>query len=256
MKISNNICDAQFIKPVVTIGSFDGVHIGHKEILKSVKKRAKEIGGESVVVTFSPHPRIALNKDMDNLYFLNSFKERSYLLEREGIDHLIILPFDKSVWSQTMSDFFLTFIKDGLDAKALVMGYNHRFGADKDFDNDKLLELAACVEVEIIRVDKQGVDERDVSSTTIRNLLRRGDIERANSYLGRPYIFIGDCDSSGKMLYGEFQKLYPKDGRYKVVVTFENEAIEAEATVKEGALFLDGISMAMNSIIVQFIGRI
>ena len=216
---------------VVTIGSFDGVHYGHLAIINALNKKAKSIDGESVVITFSPHPRIALNLDAGNLFFLNSMEEKISLLEAAGVDHLIILPFNKEISTQTMEEFFVNYIKNTLNSKAMVVGYNHRFGSDKSSDYETLLNLGERENIDITRVAKQGLDRRDISSTTIRNLIKIGNIYSANLYLTHPYLFVSSINNNGELLYNQEKKLYPLAGEYNVIVETKDEKFEATANI-------------------------
>ncbi len=242
-----------FSNPVVTVGSFDGVHIGHREIISKLTQRAAEIGGESVVVTFSPHPRVALSNDDENLFFLNSPKERAYLLEQLGVDYLVELNFDKAMATVSMEEFFVEYIGNYLQAKELIMGYNHRFGTPNNFDYDKLNELADSMDIKLTRIEKYGIDERDISSTTIRNLIRRGGLDVANRYLGSPYIFIGEISEDGKLIYNEFKKLLPKDGKYKVLITSEGSTIESVANILQGEICFTGTILAAKGVIIELV---
>lgn len=256
MKIHNNT-DQVIKNPVVTIGSFDGLHLGHLAIVDTLKKRAKEIGGETVIVTFSPHPRIVLNHDAENLFFLNSLDEKSRLLEKAGIDHLIILPFNRALAAQTMEEFFVSYIKNTLHAKTLIVGYNHRFGSDRNSDYDTLCKLGEREDIEIVRVEKKGLDERDISSTTIRNLLKRGDLKRANSYLTRPYFFLSDIDSTGLALYYQPKKLYPPQGKYRVEIESNGVTTLTTATItKSNAIVIDGINREIKGAKIYFLEEV
>lgn len=239
---------------VVTIGSFDGVHIGHLAIIDALKEKSKEIGGETVVVTFSPHPRIVLGHDADNLFFLNSDQEKECLLKQLGIDNIVVLPFTQELAALTMEAFLVNYIKNTLHAKVLVVGYNHRFGSDRISDYDTLCNIAKREGIEIVRVDKKGIDERDVSSTTIRNLLKRGDLKRVNSYLSHPYFFMGNIDRTGQLLYFHPKKLYPPSGTYSVIVESKNLKIETTAEVtKLNSIIINGISEAIEQATVYFV---
>ncbi len=257
MKISNiNDITGKLHCGVVTIGSFDGVHLGHREILKAVIARAKEVNGESVVVSFTPHPRIALSYDVENLYFLNSFDERSYNLENEGIDHLVIIPFDTAVSKLTMEEFFVNYIKEQLGARSLIIGYNNTFGSGRNFDYELLTRLADWHDIELIQLEKMGIDERDISSTTIRNLIKRGDMERANSYLGKPYMFMGDINASGELIYSEFRKLYPREGRYSINLSHNNTEKDTFCTIENQTIMIEGIGEEMRDVIIRFNSRL
>ncbi|MEG0499490.1 MAG: FAD synthetase family protein [Rikenellaceae bacterium] len=253
MKI-HNTSDFTIKNPVVTIGSFDGLHLGHLSIIDALKKKAKEICGETVIVTFSPHPRIVLNHDADNLFFLNSLEEKCHLLEKVGIDHLIILPFDKELSTKTMEEFFVLYLKNTLHAKALIVGYNHRFGSDRNCDYDTLRELGEREQIEIVRVEKKGIDERDISSTTIRNLLKRGDLKHANNYLPHPYFFLSDIDSTGLALYYQPKKLYPPQGKYCIELEYNGSSIHTTATItKSNAIIIEGIDHEIKGAKIYFL---
>lgn len=253
MKIENTpICELK--NPVVTIGSFDGIHIGHLAIIDALKAKAKEIGGESVVVTFSPHPRIVLGHDAENLFFLTSHDEKMELLKQAGVDRLIILPFNKEMAAQTMEEFFISYIKGTLHAKALIVGYNHRFGSDRINDYDTIREVGTREGIEIVRVEKKGIDKRDISSTTIRNLLRRGDLKHVNNYLTRPYFFLSNIDSTGLVLYYQPKKLYPPQGNYQVRIEAEGMEKSTTATItKSNAIIIDGIDREIKNAKIYFL---
>lgn len=250
----NNGKGGNIKNPVVTIGSFDGIHIGHIAILDALKKRAAEIGGETVVVTFSPHPRIVLGLDAENLFFLNSMLEKTFLLEQAGIDHLIILPFTKELAAKTQEEFLMDYLKETLHTKSLVVGYNHRFGSDRASDYDTLCALGERENIDIVRVAKQGVDERDISSTTIRNFVKRGDMKRVANYLTHPYFFISDVDSTGQVLYYEQKKLYPPQGVYDVcVVDNEGKQTITTATItKSNSFILKNCNKELKEAIIYF----
>lgn len=242
---------------VVTIGSFDGVHYGHLAIIEALNKKAKSIGGESVVITFSPHPRIVLGHDTATLFFLNSLKEKLFLLEQAGINHLIVMTFDENIAKQTMEEFFINYIKEKLRARAMVVGYNHRFGSDRNSDYDALLELGKQNAIEIIRIEKKGIDERDISSTTIRNLLKSGNLNQVNKYLSHPYLFISDIDSIGTVLYHERKKLYPQQGDYNVEIEYEGKNISTVAHIsRDNTIILDNIEYEMRDARIYFISKI
>lgn len=231
MKIHYNN-DIKITNATVTIGSFDGVHIGHLAILSKLKEIAMANNGESVVITFSPHPRVLLGNDSENLFFLNSMKEKIYLLEQAGIDNLVVMSFDTEVAKQTMEQFLTNYIKRVLNASTIVVGYNHRFGSDYNSNYNTLVELGKRENIDVVRVDKKGIDERDISSTTIRNAIMHGDISRANTYLSYPYMFISDIDKTGIALYSEKKKLYPPVGSYKVkVIKLDGTYVDSTAQV-------------------------
>lgn len=211
---------------VATVGSYDGVHLGHKVLIDHVVERAKLRGGKSIVLTFEPHPRITLGK-ADGLKLLTTVEEKRIILERLGVDYMLIIPFDKA-FSQLSHD---TFIRDYLLAKLhieeLVVGYNHRFGHNKSGDYDYLSSSG----IEVTRIDQQLVENNKVSSTIIRETIERGDIILANQLLGHTYIIKGRSDNSGFIATDSY-KLLPPAGCYRAVVN----GLESEISVVDGGI--------------------
>ena len=209
---------------VATTGTFDGVHLGHRKILNQLVAKAKKVGGESVLLTFSPHPRIVLQPDVE-LELLSSENEKISLLEKTGIDHLIIHPFTRE-FSRTQSlDFVREYLVNKIGVKHLVIGYDHHFGRNREGSFDHLKEFGPIYGFEVEEIDAFDIDQVNVSSTKIRNALAEGKVELANMYLGTPYS-IG-----GKVIKGNqigrtigfptaniecnfMQKLLPADGVY------------------------------------------
>lgn len=139
----------------------------------------------------------------------------------------------------------------------MIVGYNHRFGSDRNNDYDTLLQLGEREAIEIIRVEKKGVDERDISSTTIRNLLKIGNLNQVNKYLSHPYLFISDIDSIGTVLYYEQKKLYPQQGDYNVIIEYEGKKSETTAHItRANAIHLDNIEYEMKNAKIYFISKI
>ncbi len=164
---------------VVTVGSFDGVHLGHKAILDCLKRTAKAYKSSSVVVTFDSHPRIALGRS-DGLKLLTSEEEKLELLARYGVDYAVVLPFDESLRALTAGEFTKRVLVDALGARAIVVGYDHKLGSDRGgYD-----ELSATLPIDVIRVDELFVDGHRVSSTEIRKLLSEGNQDGAEKLLG------------------------------------------------------------------------
>ncbi|MDX2431955.1 MAG: riboflavin biosynthesis protein RibF [Bacteroides sp.] len=178
-------------KPVATIGIFDGVHTGHRFILEKLKEQAAMHGGESVVVTLWPHPRIVLNKDLQQFKLLHSLEEKIRQLEQSGIDHLVIIPFDKEIASLTACEFTQLYLVDHLGVEVLLVGYDNRFGRDRKGDPDG---LALCADKNDFRIEKipefnQG--DGKVSSTSIREAIVLGQMDKAETMLGYPYYLTG-----------------------------------------------------------------
>jgi len=178
-------------RPVATIGIFDGVHRGHRFILDHLKREALKYGGESVVVTLWPHPQILLNRDRRKFNLLHTREEKIRELERSGIDQLIFIPFDKEVASLTACEFVKGYLLDKLRIEVLLVGYDNRFGRDRQGDSEG---LAKCAELNQLRIEKlpefnSGLGR--VSSTAIRESILKGDLEGAGSMLGYHYYMAG-----------------------------------------------------------------
>lgn len=209
---------------MVTTGTFDGVHVGHQTIIKDVVDYANEVGGESVLVTFFPHPRVVLQPESD-LQLLTSIDERIQLLKTTGLDHLIIIPFDKE-FSRTSS---LSFVRDILvnciGTKKLIIGYDHHFGRNREGSFEHLKEFGPVYGFDVKEIPAQDVDNMKVSSTQIRKALLTGDPKRAKILLGYPYFFTGEVVQGkqlGRLLgyptanikWEEERKLIPRHGVY------------------------------------------
>lgn len=200
MKIFRSFAEAASIKnPVVTTGSFDGVHIGHKTILKRLNLLARKYEGESVLITFDPHPRKVLYPETagKDLKLINSQEEKLWLLEKAGLDNVIIIEFTKE-FSRTTSEMFVRDLLHGtLHARVIVVGFNHHFGFNKEGDYKQLWEWQDKYNFEAEEIPEQEVYHETVSSTRIRQAISEGYIQRANAYLDHYYII------KGKPLIGE-----------------------------------------------------
>lgn len=170
-----------FVSPVVTVGSFDGVHRGHQALLKQLLTESRNNGGESIVLTFEPHPRVTLGR-AEGLRLLTSFDEKCALLEQAEVDNLVVIPFDREFSSLSGRDFIEGYLIGRLGAEVLVAGFNHRFGHDRIASDDP--RLAEWIRV--VRVGPCTVDGVRVSSTAIRQLLDAGDHAAAERLAGHP----------------------------------------------------------------------
>lgn len=213
--------------PVVTSGTFDGVHLGHQKILLRLKEIAKSIGGETVLLTFWPHPRLVLYPKEHNLRLLSTFEEKAKLLRDFGIDHLISIPFTKEFSQMTSHQFIQEVIMKKIGTKKLVIGYDHRFGKNREGSFEYLQENSSEFGFELEEISRQDVDAIGVSSTKIRRALESGEVSTANQYLGRPYELNGlviKGQQIGRSIgfptanihIPNDYKLIPKDGVYAV----------------------------------------
>jgi riboflavin kinase/FMN adenylyltransferase len=194
MKIFRSFEEARNIKnPVVTTGSFDGVHIGHKTILKRLRMLAEKNNGESVLITFDPHPRKVLYPDTagKDLKLINSQEEKLDLLEKAGLDNIIIVEFTKEFSKITSEEFVRDLLHGILNAKVVVAGFNHHFGFNKEGDYKQLWAWQGKYNFEAEEIPEQEVYHETVSSTKIRQAISEGYIQRANAYLDHYYIIKG-----------------------------------------------------------------
>ena len=200
MKVYNNFSDYKKVpNTIVTIGTFDGVHLGHQAILKDMVRAAKEIGGETVVITFYPHPRQVLNIDSSNLRFINTQEEKLNHLEELGIDNVIVVNFTKEFSRISSETFISDYIVKNIAPIKLVIGYDHHFGKNRMGDFNLLQDMKNKFGFELQRIAAQDVENIAVSSTKIRHSLKQGDIVRANALLGYQFAYIGKVVSGNKI---------------------------------------------------------
>jgi len=211
-------------KSVVTIGTFDGVHHGHQQILKKVADRAAGSDLTTVLLTFFPHPRMVLQPDHD-LKLINTIKEREALVAQMGIEHMVIHPFSMEFSRTSAHDYVKNILVDSLDAAVVVIGYDHHYGRNRTASIEDLRKDALEYDFEIIEISKEEVDEVAVSSTKIRNAINEGDVATAAQYLNRPFSITGTVIQGkqiGRTIHyptanlsvEEAYKLTPKSGVY------------------------------------------
>jgi len=232
MNIFRSFKDAGVIKnPVVTTGSFDGVHIGHKTILNRLKMLAEKQNGESVLITFDPHPRKVLYPDTagKELKLINSQEEKLALLEKAGLNNVIIIEFTREFSKVTSEQFVRDFLHSILHAKVVVVGFNHHFGFNKEGDYKQLWSWQEKYNFEAEEIPEQEVYHETVSSTRIRQAISEGYIQRANAYLDHYYIVMGTPGSTNRVIGSELPhllkvpvteecKILPSPGIYAVSV--------------------------------------
>lgn len=209
-----------FRAPVVTVGSYDGVHGGHRAILRRINELAAQNGGESVVVTFAPHPRIVLGK-ADGLKLLNTLEEKIALLEEVDVDHLIVAPFTEEFSRLSSQEYVRDYLVERIGVHTLVVGYNHHFGHNKDGDFRFLQSMQAEYGFEVYEISRQQIDDEKVSSTVVRQLITAGDVAHAMRLLERPYILITNLKERAIDPY----KLLPPNGRYRVEIEGQGAAV-------------------------------
>jgi riboflavin kinase/FMN adenylyltransferase len=219
--------------PVVTTGTFDGVHLGHQTIIARLKELSLKFEGQSVVITYHPHPRMVLQPNNTELEFLNTLPEKIARLEQLGVDYLLIIPFDSTFASLTSEDFIRKILVDIVHTRKLVIGYDHHFGKNREGSFDHLVEYGPKYGFDVEEIPAQDIDQVAVSSTKIREALRKGDIQAANRYLGYAYPFNGKV-MKGRQLGRKIEfptanleivpnrKLIPANGVYAVNVIVDN----------------------------------
>jgi len=191
VKIHYSLKDFDANKPVVTIGTFDGVHLGHQTVIKRLKEIAQKHDGETVIFTFHTHPRLVTSPNETNLRLLTTLEEKIRLFELYGIDHLVVYPFSKEFANLTYSEFVERILVNEMKTHCLVVGYDHKFGKNREGGFDYLQKCALQFNFEIEKLDALIVEEESVSSTKIRQALQTGDIKRANHYLGYNFTLHG-----------------------------------------------------------------
>ncbi len=191
MKIFHSIRDFHSTaKTIVTLGTFDGVHIGHNKIIERLMQNASELNCETLVLTFFPHPRMVL-QDQSEIKLLNTIEEKSILLKRSGLDNLVIHPFDKEFSRLTAEEFVKQILVDRFNIRKIIIGHDHRFGRNRTANIDDLIVFGEKFDFEVEQISPQEINDVAVSSTKIRNALLNGDISLANDYLGYPYMLTG-----------------------------------------------------------------
>ena len=188
-----------FKNSVVTIGTFDGVHLGHRQILTQLKAEAERINGETVIITFHPHPRKVVNSSEPPIYLINTIEEKIELLEALDIDHLVIVPFDERFSQITAQDYIEQFLVKKFNPHTIIIGYDHHFGKGRTGNYLLLEEYSAKLDFRLIEISSHIIDENAVSSTRIRQSLLKGDVESANSLLGYDYFFQGKVIEGNKL---------------------------------------------------------
>lgn len=233
MIVARSLEDLKFDKKsIITVGTFDGVHLGHQEIIKILNSVKENKGLRSVIVTFDPHPQIVLrNKDKD-IKILSTTNEKIKVFESYGIDLVYVISFTKEFSQTSARDFYIKYLINGVGMTDLVLGYDHMFGKNREGNFDTLAEMSEEFEFNVDKVEEFTLDGAHISSTEIRKFLQTGEIEKANDLLGREYSIEGEVihgDKRGKelgyptanMKVDDF-KLIPKTGIYAVSVEVDN----------------------------------
>jgi riboflavin kinase/FMN adenylyltransferase len=223
-----------FRNAVVTIGTFDGVHLGHRQILKRLKEEAQKVNGESVIITFHPHPRKVVSSAILGIRLINTLEEKISLLEELGIDRLVVVPFTDAFANQPAEEYIKDFLVEKFHPHTVIIGYDHRFGRERMGDYRMLEKLAPVFNYNLKEIPKHILDEISISSTNIREAILHNDIETANKLLGYDFFFEGEVVHGNKLgrqlgyptanlkIHNE-EKIIPGDGIYAVYVSVSGE---------------------------------
>lgn len=234
MKKHENACTyVNNTKSAVTIGTFDGVHIGHKKIIERLTSSAKENNLESIILTFFPHPRMVLQKNA-NIKLINTMEERSQILERTGLNHIVIHPFSTEFSQLPAKEYVQQMLVKYLKAEKIIIGYDHRFGKDRTANINDLISYGDEFGFNVEEISQQDVEDVAVSSTKIRKALENGEIDKANKYLGYEFMLTGKIVKgkqlgrtlgypTANMQIMETYKLIPKNGVYVVKSCVDNQ---------------------------------
>ena len=241
MQVHSDISNLPFFKnAVVTIGTFDGVHTGHLQIIHQLKKEAAHIGGETVIITFHPHPRMIINAaprvNYEEIKLLNTLPEKIELLQNQNIDHLVIVPFTKEFSEQSPEEYIRDFLVTKFHPHIIIIGYDHKFGRNRQGDYKLLESNQSIYNFKVKEIPEHVLHHVIISSTRIRHALEKGDIITANEYLGYNYFFEGkiiEGDKLGRTLgyptanieVTDKNKLVPGNGVYAVEVEIDNRQL-------------------------------
>lgn len=243
MKIYNHFSEFKKLNnAVVTIGTFDGVHYGHQKIIKRLCELAKASNGESVILTFFPHPRLIIDPENQDLKMINTIKEKAKILAGLGVDHLIITPFTRDFSNLSPTEYIKNILVDTIGVKQLIVGYDHRFGKDRKGGLQDLETFSKVFNYKIEEIPKQDIDDVAVSSTKIRKALLNGEVALAANYLGYHFSLHGRVikgDKIGRtigfptanLFIEETYKLIPSDGIYAVTVEMNQETYKGMAYI-------------------------
>ena len=250
-----------FKNAVVTIGTFDGVHTGHQQILELMLEEAKKINGETVIITFDPHPRQVIAARQTELFLLNTLQEKILLLEKYGIQHLVVTPFTEDFSLQSAEEYIEQFLVKTFHPHTIIIGHDHRFGKSRSGNFELLEEKSKQYNYTVKEIPGFMLQNNTISSTMIRQALLKGNIDTANEYLGYPYFFSGTVVGGNKMgrtigyptanlKIEEEKKLIPGNGVYAVEVMLKDEAyfgIESKISHNRLQTIISGSKIILSS---------
>ncbi|MBS1597771.1 MAG: bifunctional riboflavin kinase/FAD synthetase [Bacteroidetes bacterium] len=238
MQVHRNSDDLNFNNAVITIGTFDGVHTGHQQVIEQLKTEAAKIKGETAIITFDPHPRKIVNSAL-GIKLINTTDEKIELLAKKGVDHLIVVPFTDAFSKLTAEEYVSEFLIKKFHPHTIIIGYDHRFGAGRKGDYHLLEELCETFNYELREIPVHLLDTISVSSTRIREAISTGNMEVANELLGYPFFFEGIVVEGNKLgrkigyptanlNIGNDEKLIPGDGVYAVEIEIKDPELKIE----------------------------
>ena len=223
-------------KPVITIGTFDGVHLGHQKIIENLIAKAKEVGGESVLMTFSPHPRMVLFPDSHSLQLIQTEGEKLKKLATTGIENCIIFPFTFEFSRLSAMEFVRDILVNNLNIHTVIIGYDHQFGRNREGNIQYLKDVSSIYDFQAVEIPAKEIDAVNISSTKIRRAILEGEIELANQYLGNPYVLSGTVIQGNQLgrtigfptaniQVNDATKIIPGNGVYLVKVNHKNSLL-------------------------------
>ena len=240
MEVFTNINNINIEQSAICVGTFDGLHLGHKVVVGETIKHAKRLGIKSLVFTFWPHP-LEIIQTEKKVYYLNTFQEKIDLFSKSGIDYLVLFPFNKDFASISSKSFIKDFLVEKLKMKFFVIGYDHQFGKGRKGKYEKVIDCGNELDFGVERIEQQAVSQESISSTKIREFIKSGDVNLANKLLGYPYFISGEVEK-GRQIGTKIgfptanikiatNKIMPQIGVYAVNVEIENTIYNAMANL-------------------------
>ncbi|MCB9033085.1 MAG: bifunctional riboflavin kinase/FAD synthetase [Chitinophagales bacterium] len=253
----------QFKNAVLTIGTYDGVHFGHQQIIKRINEIAHDIDGESILLTFDPHPRLVLNPNDNKLKLISTIDEKIELLEQFGLDNLVIIPFSNELANTDAVDYIKHILIEKFHPKYICVGYDHHFGKDRKGNIKTLAQFAPTYHYTVEELWAQTVDEIKVSSTKVRDALLQGDIATANEWLSHPFTIKGKVihgDKIGRILgfptanieVSNPHKLIPASGVYAVWVDIDDQRYKGALSIGYRPTVFDNSELTIEVFIIDF----
>ena len=252
-----------FKNAVLTIGTYDGVHFGHQQIIKRLNDIAQEIDGESILLTFDPHPRLVLHPNDDKLKLISTIDEKEELLETFGLNHLVIAEFSKDFASMEASEYVDKILIQNFHPTKIVIGYDHHFGKDRKGNIDLLRQLSTKYNYEVEEISAQTLDEIKVSSTKVRNFLLDGNIKEANNLLAHPFLIKGKVFHGYKIgivlgfptaniEISNPHKLIPASGVYAVKIKIQHQFYKGALSIGYRETVFDNSKLTIEVFVLDF----